>query len=205
MAKIHQLQKSQKSTVCKTNTAQKARLPILPGILNWLRVKKARHSNYSYDASWNAAYKIFTMLRSMAKGVKRLEVLIVNSTFKIASTEVDATVMDYSTWLNMILLAEQVRGIHSYTFRFELLDYKSIGAVIRGEHTEVSSTTENLVEMIKIDDSIKPRRSSNSRAFIVEEYYFVYIRDIGLYGMVKAQHQEHVQKNESLDPEARAA
>lgn len=205
MAKIHQLQKSHKTNTNKVITAQKAKLPILPRLLNWLKIKKVQYSKHTYDASWNAAYKLFTLLRSISKGVKKLEVLIVSSTFKVVSTEVDAVIMDYSTWLSMKVQAEKVRGIHSYTFRFELLDNKSIGAVIKGEHSEVTDTMENLVELRKTDDSTKPRRNSNVKTVLVEEYFFVYIRDIGLYGMIRVQHQEIIQKNEALDIESEVA
>lgn len=205
MAKVHQLQRVQKTNTNKVNTAQKARLPILPRLLSWMKIKKAQHSKYTYAASWNAAYKIFTLLHSISKGVKKLKVLIVNSTFKVASTEVEAVIMDYSNWLSMKVQAEKVRGIHSYTFGFELLDNRSIGAVIKGEHTEVTDTMENLVELRKTDDNTKPRRNSTVKTVLVEEYFFVYIRDIGLYGMIRVQHQEYMQKNESLDIENEVA
>lgn len=205
MAKIHKLQRSYKTNLNKANIAQKVKLPILPGLLNWLKIKKVQHSKHTYDASWNAAYKIFTLLRSISKGVKKLEVLIVSSTFKVVSTEVDAVNIDYSTWLSMKVQAEKVHGIHSYTFVFELLDNKSIGAVIKGEHSEVTDTMENLVELRKTDDSTKLRRNSNVKTVLVEEYFFVYIRDIGLFGMIRIKHQEIIQKNESLNIESEVA
>lgn len=113
--------------------------------------------------------------------------------------------MDYSTWLSMKVQAEKVRSIHSYTFGFELLDNKSIGAVIKGEHNEAANTMENLVELRKADDSTRPRRNSDVKTVLVEEYFFVHIRDIDLYGMIKAQHQECIQKNNPLDMENEVA
>lgn len=205
MAKVHQLKRVLKTNTSKANTAQKARLPIFPRLLNWLKIKNVQYSEHTYDASWNAAYKLFTLLRSISKGVKKLEVLIVSSTFKVKSTEADAVIMEYSTWLNMKVQAEKVRGIHSYTFGFELLDNRSIGAVIKGEHTEVNNTMGNLVELRKTDDSTRLRRNSNVKTVLIEEYYFVYIRDIGLYGMARALHQENMQKNESMDIENKIA
>lgn len=206
MAKIHQLQKVQKASSNKSNSnTRSARLPVFPRLLNWIKTKIVRHKRYTYDASWNAAFKVFTTLRSIAKGIKKLEVLIVSSTFKAVSAEVDAVVIDYFTWLNIKLQAEQVRGIHSYAFSFELLDSRTIGAVIKGEHAEIFTTVDNLVELRKIDDISKPRRNANLKTVFVEEYFFVYIRDLGLYGMVRAQHQEYLQKKESSELESEVA
>ena len=64
---------------------------------------------------------------------------------------------------------------------------------------------ENHVELRKTDDSTRPRRNGNVKTVLVEEYFFVYIRDIGLYGMIRVQHQENIQKNESLDIESEVA
>lgn len=205
MAKIHQLHKVQKVSANRADTVQRAKLPILPRFFNWLRIKNAQYTRYTFEASWNAAYKLFTLLRSVSKGVKRLEVRIVNSTFKVESTEVEAVIMDYSVWLSMKVQAKKICGIHSYTFGFTLLDDRSIGAVIKGEHSEVANTEKNLVELRKTDDGIRPRRNNNVKAVLVEEYFFVYIRDIGLYGMVRAQHQECTRKNGSPDMESEAA
>ena len=205
MAKIHKFQKVQKSNTNKAIPEKRAKLPIFPRLVNWFKIENARHSYYTYDASWNAAFKTFTLLRSIAKGVKKLEVLIVSSTFKIMPTEVDAIVMDYSVWLDMKLLAEQMRAIHSYVLSFKLLDNRTIGAVIKGEHTEVCNTAGNLVQLRKTEDNSKPRRNNNTKIVLVDEYFFVYIRDIGLYGMVRAQHQENSQKKEAAEPESEIA
>lgn len=205
MAKIHKFQKVQKTNTNKAILEKRAKLPIFPRLVNWFKIKNARHSYYTYDASWNAAFKTFTLLHSIAKGVKKLEVLIVSSSFKVAPMEVDAVVMDYSVWLEMKLLAEQTHGIHSYVFSFKLLDNRTIGAVIKGEHTEVCNTAGNLVELRKTEDSPKLRRNPNTKIVLVDEYFFVYIRDIGLYGMVRALHQENSQKKETADLEGNVA
>lgn len=204
MAKIHQLKRNHKSSTQKVNNHNKTSLPIFPRILNWLKIKKVQRTSYKYDDSWNAAYTIFTILRSFSKGVKKLEALIVNSTFKVASVEVEAAVIDYSTWLNMLVESEIAHGVNSYSFEFELLDGSTIGAVIKGEHWEVDNAIDNLVEIHKIDDTSKSRNNNKVKAMFVEEYFFVYIRDIGLYGMVKAQHQECIEKKE-LEPASQIA
>ena len=204
MAKIHQLKKNQKSSPQKVSNYTKTSLPIFPRILNWLKIKKVQRTSYKYDDSWNAAYTIFTILRSFSKGVKKLEALIVNSTFKVCSVEVEAAVIDYSTWLNMLVESEIARGVNSYSFEFELLDSSTIGAVIRGEHSDVCNASDNLVEMRKNDDTSKSRNNNKTKMMFVEEYFFVYIRNIGLYGMVKAQHQEYMEKKE-LEPTSQIA
>ena len=141
MAKIHQLQKTQKTSVNKSTTTQRAKLPILPRLLNWIKIRIIRHSNYTYDSSWNAAFKTFTLLRSVTKGVKKLEVLIVSSTFKAASTEVDAVVMDYSDSQLGTMMAWIMHATRKKSFPKELLDNRTIGAVIKGEHTEMRHTS----------------------------------------------------------------
>jgi hypothetical protein len=61
------------------------------------------------------------------------------------------------------------------------------------------------VELRKTDDNSKPRRNTNMKIESVDEYFFVYIRDVGLYGMVKAQHQECSQKKDAYDSESNIA
>jgi hypothetical protein len=193
MAKIHQLKKNQKLSTQRVDNYSKASLPVFPRILNWLKIKKVQRTSFKYDDSWNAAYRIFTILRSFSEGVKKLDALIVNSTFQVATVEAEAATIDYSTWLNMLVDSEIAHGVNSYSFEFELL-YN--GAVIKGEHSEVCNTADNLVEIRKNDDISKSRRNSSVKTVLVEEYFFVYIRDIGLYGMVRAQHQEYMEKKE---------
>lgn len=205
MAKVHQLKRVQKTSAKKADTAQNARIPVLPGLINQLKIRGMQHRTYTYDESWEAAYRIFALLRSMSNGVKRLEVRIVNSTFKIASTDVDAVVMDYKTWLGMKVQAEKARGVNSYTFAFDLLDHCSIGPVIKGEHADVANAAENLVELRRTDDNAKARRNSNAKTVLVEEYFFVYVRDTGLYGMARVRHQEYMPKGEALDAGDEAA
>ena len=199
------MQKAQKSNVNKADTNQKAKLPVLPRLINLIRIRIARRSNCTYDTSWNAAYKIFTMLRSITKGVKKLEVLIVNSTFKVTLAEVDAIVMDYPARLDMLVEAERVRRINSYGFEFQLLDSRSIGAVIKGENSEIRDTAGNLVTLCKNDDIPRLRRNgSNTIVLAVEECFFVYLRDVGLYGMARVLHQEYAEKKDTPDLESKA-
>lgn len=195
MAKIHKFQKVHKTNSSKADTSKRARLPVFATLVNSIRTGMAGYKRFTYDESWNAAYKLFILLRSITRGIRKLEVSIVNSTFKVQTDEVEAVVMDYSDWLYMKLLAEKVRSINSYSFSFEILDNRSIGAVIRAEHSEISQVADNLVAQRRIDVNSGLRRSSNQKITLVNEFYFVYIRDVGLYGMVKARHQELKQKD----------
>ena len=51
----------------------------------------------------------------------------------------------------------------------------------------------NCVEIRKTDESMQNKRhgGKNHMPVLVEEYFFVFIKDIGMFGMVKAVHQEY--------------
>jgi hypothetical protein len=105
----------------------------------------------------------------------------------------------------MLVEAERVRRVNSYEFEFQLLDNRSIGAVIKGEHPEVRDTAGNLITLCKNEDIPRLRRNgSNTTVIAVEECYFVYIHDIGLYGMARVLHQEYADKMDTPDLESKA-
>lgn len=114
---------------------------------------------------------------------------------------VDAVTTDYRTWLDLRISGGMARSINSYAFEFQLLDKNSIGPVIRAEHCESGGTQSNCVEIRKTDESMQNKRHSgkNHMPVLVEEYFFVFIKDIGMFGMVKAAHQEYEEIKSKCD------
>lgn len=201
MRKIHEITQNTRAIPQKAAGVQTSRIPVILTLLAEIREKRLKKADIGQVESWKAAYRIFTALRSYSKGAKRIEALIVDSCFRQKPFTVDAVTLDYRTWLDLRISGGMTRGINSYTFEFLLLDKNSIGPVIRAEHCENCGTQSSCVEIRKTDESMQNKRhcSKNRIIVLVEEYFFVFIKDIGMFGMIKAAHQEYDEIKAKVD------